>query len=272
LNQEAGPAYAELAASGTGGEIEKAIGFYKAAATHDPNFAVTWVNLGALQRSAGDLEGSRESLETAVVKADRWGLAWLNLGESCEILDDEACARNAYMKALALHPSWTADPYWQSSSLRQSAMKAANATAYNQAPGEPLTMEEVIRQDYLQPVLGTIRVKIKSGELKDAERLLNLTPYFFIRNDSEKVELAWLTAELAAAKGNRTLAVELGVEARNKYEQNKLNDGNVAGIFVYEQDIYQLETLRIFLVPQVTWMQYPGEWQTRMAELKSWQE
>lgn len=272
FNREAGYAHAEQAAAGEPGELQKAIDRFETAIKHDPNFSVNWLNLGALKRTAGDLKGSREALETATVKAEKWGLTWLNLGATCEAAGDEACARNAYMKALDLHPSWTADPYWQGSPLREAAVTAARAAAYSNAPAEPLTMDEVIRQGYIRPVLEMANQKIEEGELEDAERLLKVAPYYFIQNDLEKVDLLWLQAELSAAQGDLDRAVETGTQARQKFEDNRLNGSVAAGVEVYGSGIYQLNTLGIDLVPQVIWMQYPGDWENRMSQLKSWQE
>lgn len=271
FNREAGIAHANLAATGNPGELIKAIDYFQAAVDHDPNFSVNWLNLGALQRAAGNLEEARDSFETATIKADRWGLTWLNLGETCEMALDEGCARQAYLNALSLHPSWVTDPYWQESDLRKSAVMATKS-AHGNTTVDPLTMDTVIRQGYSRPVLELANQKISAGELYDAERLIKLAPMLFARRESEIVDLHWLEAELAAAKGDKMLAVELGAATRDEFEKYKLNDGTVAGVLVYGQDIYQLPTLEIDLVPQVTWMEYPGDWQDRMAQLSSWQE
>lgn len=272
FNLEAGLAHAELAEAGNTKELRKAIEYTKAAVENDPNFALNWLNLGALQRESGDLDNARDSIETAVNKANRWGLAWVNLGEVCEASGDTACAQNAYMKALELHPSWATDPFWYETDLRQAAGAASNPAATTSTVNNPDTMDNVLRQGYIRPVLNLAQEKIAARELDDAERLLDLAPYFFIRDENEKVDLLWLKAELAAAKGNKTLAVKLGTAAREQFEIGRLNDLNVAGILVYGQDIYQLQTLTTYLVPQVTWMQYPGDWQKRMENLESWQE
>ncbi|MHB8932096.1 MAG: O-antigen ligase family protein [Bellilinea sp.] len=271
FNREAGYSHAELANTGDLGELNKAIVNFKAAVEQDPNFAVNWLNLGALQRSAGDLAGSRVSLETATIKAERWGMAWLNLGEVCEQQGDEGCARQAYLKALEREPDWASDPYWQASPLRVSASTTAKSIA-DKPVLESITMDIVIRQGYSRPALGLAEQKISAGELEDAEKLLKLAPMLFARNEGEIVDLHWLEAELAAAKGDIDLAAELGLAAREEFEKNKMTDTTVAGVFVYGQDVYQLPTLGIDLVPQVTWIQYPGDWQQRMERLANWQE
>lgn len=272
LQREAGYAWAELAAQGDTAALEKAILRFEAAAENDPNFALNWLNLGSLQREAGDLTGSRASLETASEKAWKWGLAWLSLGEVCEQQGDEGCARQAYLKALEREPDWTSDPYWQESPLRASTSAAAKAAqSGSESPG-PLVMEKAIQQPYMLPVLKTAEEKIRTGELDDAERLLKVAPMLFVGRETELIELHWLEAELAAAKGDTDLAAELGLLARVEFETNRLNDAIAAGVYVYGPGIYQLPTLGIDLVPQVTWMEYPGDWQDRMAQLSSWQE
>lgn len=272
LQREAGYAWAELAALGDSAALEKAILRFEAAAENDPNFALNWLNLGALQRASGDLDGSRASLETASEKAWKWGLAWLNLGVVCEQQGDESCARQAYLRALELEPDWTSDPYWQGNPLRMSVSAAAKAEQTGSGSLEPLPMEEAIQQPYTQPVLKTAEEKIRTGKLDDAERLLKLAPMLFVRRESELIELHWLEAELAAAQGDFALAAELGLAAREEFETNRLNDSIAAGVNLYGSGIYQLPTLGIDLVPQVTWMEYPGDWQNRMAQLSSWQE
>jgi len=135
-----------------------------------------------------------------------------------------------------------------------------------------MEIDAVIRQGYAGPVLVTAGDKIANGSLDDAERLLKLAPMLFVRNERELVELHWLEVELAAARGNTAMAVELGQAARQEFVDNRLNDAIAAGLYVYGPGIYQLPTLGIDLVPQVTWMQYPGDWQERLQKLEGWQE
>jgi len=272
FQREAGYAWAEAAAQGESAALEKAVSRFEAAVERDPNFAPNWLNLGALQRASGDLTGSRSSLEAATEKAWKWGLAWLNLGEVCEQQGDEGCARQAYLKALEREPDWVSDPYWQESPLRASASAAAKAVKPDGARQEPLEMEKAIQQPYMLPVLKTAKKKIETGELDDAERLLKLAPMLFIGRESELIELHWLDAELAAAQGAFDKAAELGLAAREEFETNRLNDTIAAGVNTYGSGIYQLPTLEIDLVPQVTWMQFPGDWQQRMVRLAYWQE
>jgi len=272
LNREAGYALAELAATGDEAALQNATDRFQAAVNQDPNFALHWLNLGALLKEAGRLDEARTAMETAAARAYRWGLAWLNLGEVCELQADEVCARQAYLKALELAPEWTQDPYWNETTLRQGAVTAAKAIHPGNANPQAPTTSEAIRQSYSTPVLAAAKARLAEGMLDEAERLLKTAPLLFTNRENDLVTLHWLEAELAAARGDTEKAAILGQAARDEFIENRLNDAVVDGINLYGAGIYQLPTLGIDLVPQVTWMQYPGDWQERLQKLGGWQE
>jgi Tfp pilus assembly protein PilF len=77
--------------------------FTRASLVTSGNF-VAHVNLGAILREKGDLEGSRTHLEEATRIAPAYGKAWYQLGMTLAAAGRSADAEAAYARALAIDP------------------------------------------------------------------------------------------------------------------------------------------------------------------------
>lgn len=271
FNREAGYAHAYTAAQGDSEALLIAIERFRTAASLDPYYAPNYLNLGALQLAAGELHAARYSFEKAVSISSRWDLAWLNLGYCCELSDDQDCSRKAYMTALKLNNVWVTDPFWEDNSFRQTVVMATKASDLNEIPSAS-DLRMTLKDGYAKQAIDLAKKKISDGELEEAERLVKISPLLYMKKESDLVEIRWLEAELAATSGNKKMAAELGNEARNEFIEYKFIDSISAGINKYGEMIYLQPTLEIDLVPQVIWMQYPGDWKYRMEKLQEWEE
>lgn len=92
---------------------QDALAAYEHFLTTDPDYAVVWVNVAALQWGRGDRESALASMERAVALApEAWQFA-VNLGNYAGALGRGELARQAYESAVAVYPDITLLPEFE---------------------------------------------------------------------------------------------------------------------------------------------------------------
>lgn len=85
------------------------------------------LNLGVLEKGAGNLPAARDAYRRALVQRPGYGAAWLNLGRLEESANDPAAAEAAYRKAVELDPRYA--PAWLALGQLQSETRRLDEAA-----------------------------------------------------------------------------------------------------------------------------------------------
>lgn len=99
-----------LVADKEGRRAEARKGYLDAVAAAGGDYPEAWLNLGALEKAAGDGAKARAALEKAVALRPSYDLAWTSLGKLHESEGRRAAAEAAYRKAIEADP--THAPAW----------------------------------------------------------------------------------------------------------------------------------------------------------------
>jgi tetratricopeptide (TPR) repeat protein len=237
----------------------------------DPTYSPNLANLGALYRERGDLAQSVDSFTRSTELAPEWALWHLNLGEVYELQESWELSARSYQEALSLEPSWVVDGYWAETSFRSQVLKDWQALRPDAHEDEiQLTEEELIAQSVAAPILERAAQKISEMDFKTAERLLGIAEFAHFRRYTERLELVWLKAEIAASKEDWSRAISLAEEALDGFRYQGAYGPGGAGETLYGTMIFRRQIMEVELVPQLTLIHLPDPWPQRMVKLGSW--
>lgn len=117
-----------LAADREGREADARRAYEKALEVAGGSYPEALLNLGVLERGAGNLPAARDAYRRALAQRPGYGAAWLNLGRLEEAASDPAAAEAAYRKAVELDPRYA--PAWLAlGQLQSEARRLDEATA-----------------------------------------------------------------------------------------------------------------------------------------------
>lgn len=115
-----------LAADRDGRTDEARRSYRKAIAVAKGVYPEAWLNLGVLEKGAGDLAAARAAYEKAIAQRPGYAAAWQNLAKLREAANDTAGAEEAYRRALELDPGY-ASAWLSLGQLRSAQGRTAEA-------------------------------------------------------------------------------------------------------------------------------------------------
>ncbi len=259
------------ASEGNSKALASAIQAMERAVALDSAYSVNHANLGALYKENGKLEQATEEFKQALELAPGWGTWHLNLGEVYEMQEKWDLSAQAYEQALTLESDWVADGFWTGTAFR-SEISAEWQEMNSDIPEEKIQYaeEQVRHQPSAVPILELAAQEIEEQDLPPAERLLDIAQLAYFQNPAQRLELVWLKAEIAAAKGDWAKAISLGEEAMDGFRLQGAYGPGSTGKTLYGTGIFRLGIMKVELVPQLTLIHLPAPWPQRMVRLGSW--
>ena len=106
----------------------------------------------------------------------------------------------------------------------------------------------------------------KNSNQGDAQ-LAGLTYFSY---PAQRMELEWLRAELAYRQNDLDTAVDISAKLLDQLESPGIFGPGSAGASQYYDGVHRHPVLPVELVPQLTVIQLPGEWETRVYEISRW--
>ena len=293
LAGDAGP----LSAKGRDQALDSAIQAYERGIALEPLYAANHANLAVLYRQQGDRTRAMQEMRRAVESAPDGALFHLNLAEYAEESGQRRAALEHYGRVLALRPSLAqAGHYWGLSAVRREALavwESENAPA--PLPVTPTTFEEHIRwgwrhheegagrlaeEDFMRalymspsefaPYLGLGRVYMDRGDYGQAEFYLRQGLELFTLAEGRKVDLLLAYAELAYRQGQLEQAIQRCEVALSMVETPTVYGRGTSGWSPYGWFLFQRESIRPDLLPQLTRLEMTDPLAQRFLELAQW--
>ena len=232
----------------------------------DPYWGLNHANLAALYAYNQDYDLAFIEINKAVDIAPNSSLFAINKGVILEQLKDYEEARNAYVSVLEMNPEWATNYFWRENDFRLSIL-----TSFMTPDESPiLSFEEAINQSYGIPMVKTAQVEMANGNLENTESLARLAGLTYFSYPAQRMELDWLKAELAYRQNDLDTAVDISAKLLDQLESPGIFGPGSAGASQYYDGVYRHPVLPVELLPQMTIIQLPGEWETRVYEISRW--
>lgn len=259
--------YTALLHSDTDENIQTtAIHAMQKAVSFDPYWGLNHANLAALYTYNQQYDQALIEINKAVAIAPNSSLFLLNKGLIFENLVDFESARIVYEMVMENNPEWRTNYFWRENNFRKSIMESFNPVEKTQI----LSFEDAIHQSYGIPMVTTAHDEIEKGALEKAERLAKLAELAYFGNSSERLELDWLEAKLVYEEKNSEELLALSDKILKQLESPGIYGPGSAGSSLYYDGVYRHPVLPMELVPQMSIIYLPGEWETRVYEISRW--
>lgn len=177
-------AYAAGLAAGQGDTeaAAEAVAAYQQALRREPDQALWWANLAAVEWGRGDRAQTLAAMRQAVATAPEAPDLWLNLGRFAEASGDHPAALRAYRRALQLAPRLASAVYWRATPLRRVALATGSRGPYPESvarriwlagdeSGAVELLHRKITRDSTQPrpAIEIARLALETGQVERAE-------------------------------------------------------------------------------------------------------
>lgn len=258
-------AYAAGLAAGRGdvGAAAEAVEAYRRALRDEPQQALWWANLAAVEWQRGERSAAIQAMRRAVAAAPDAADLWLNLGRYAEETGDWVTARHAYRCSLELAPRLKRATFWRATRLRRVALASTSGAPFPEAVARRLwvagdeqqaiaLLHRTITRDPAQPrpFIEIARLALESGQIERAEMHLDaadvLNPI-----GADAAWVALLRADIAAARGDTSQAEALRERAYAAVAPHQTGYG-----WMYGADTAQFQFLSLTipdkLLPQLT--------------------
>jgi len=269
--QQLGLAKSILAGQGQADALEQATAAFTMAAQLDPDWWLNHANLGALYESQNNYASALAEMKTAAELAPKSALTRLNLGVTAEGASEPLVAEQAYQATLNLRPDWAEAYFWRARPFRQRVLAQWRQTA-TPAPMPTLAELEAAAQgaDRASIYVRLAGAYVTMGRLDEAETLLQKATLSFFGAGEDRLELLWVEAELAAARGDLGEAATKGEQAMNGYQQQSAFGPGAFGEATYGLIVFRQETMAVDLAPQLTPAPFTDLWARRMLQVGDW--
>ncbi len=232
----------------------------------DPYWGLNHANLAALYAYNNQFDQALIEINKAVEIAPNSSLFALNKGVILEQLQEYVEARKAYIFVLNMNPEWSTNYFWRKNNFRMSIL-----TSFVTPDESPiLSFEEAIHQSYGIPMVRTADIEMAKGNLKNAESLAQLAGLTYFSYPAQRMELEWLKAELAYEQSDLDTALEISEKLLGQLNSPGIFGPGSAGASQYYDGVYRHPVLPVELVPQMTIIHLPGEWETRVYQISRW--
>lgn len=271
-HQERGLTSSILAGEGDRPALSRAIAAFEAVVGLDPDWWLNHSNLAALYLADGNEAGALRESRLAVRVGAGSPLAQLNYGIIAEASGQPDEARQGYLAVLALRPDWAEAYFWRATRFRADISAAWRATAVLLPPLSLTELQQLAQGgDESRQYTPLIAEYLRQGRLDEVEALLRRADLAYVVTGEDQLEVVWLKAELAAARGNLDSAVEQGQRAIDGYEAQSALGPGTFGQAAYGQVFFRRDTLAVDLVPQLTPAPFTDKWAARWLTLGDWQ-
>jgi tetratricopeptide (TPR) repeat protein len=230
-------------------------------------------NLAALYEPQNNYVAALAEMQIAARLAPRSALAHLNLGVAAEGAGERPAAGGAYHDALNLRSDWADAYFWRATPFRQQVLAQWRQTA-TPTPAPTLAELEAAAQsaDRADTYVRLASAYVALGRLDEAGSLLQKATLAFFGTGEVRLELLWVEAELAAARGDLQGAVARGEEAVNGYQLQSAFGPGAFGEATYGLIVFRQETMAVDLTPQLTRAPFTDLWARRMLQVGGWYE
>ncbi len=264
--QQLGLAEGYLAKQGDTQALDRSIAAFERAVAIDPYWSLNHANLGALYRARGDLAAARAEWRQAVQRAPQATLFVLRYGEALEESGETAQAQETYRQALEQAPAWIDAGFWDETALRQAAR---DGWLREHPAGSPsiseLEAKLVANPSEVVAYLPLIRAYLDAGRLVDAARIAQEAHLAQTTLETDWLDLQWLEAEIAAARGDYAQAVSLGQASIDRQRALIAYTPGFTGGRGYGPWMFRQVTMGVETVPQLEGVWALGE-SERMIE------
>ena len=269
--QQSGLVNSILAESGEPGALDQAINDFENVVALDPDWWLNHANLAALFSARGDQQAALREFREAVKLGSGSPLLQLNYGLAAESAGQMDEAEQAYSQALTLRPDWADAYFWRSTPFRAEVLAvwrgvAPPPMAKTLAEMQALATDADRARDYTPLIAAYLRM----GRLAEAEQLMMKADLALVDTGEDRVEVLWLKAELAAARGDLQSAVELGKEAIEGYQSQSAFGAGGFGRAAYGLVFFRQEAMAVDLVPQLAVAPFTDNWAARYVTLGDW--
>jgi len=207
-----------------------------------------------------DYDLALTEINKAVDIAPNSSLFAINKGVILEQLKDYEEGRTTYKFVLGMNPGWATNYFWRENDFRLSIL-----TSFVTPDESPiLSFEEAINQSYGIPMVKTAQVEMANGNLENTESLARLAGLTYFSYPAQRMELDWLKAELAYRQNDLDTAVDISAKLLDQLESPGIFGPGSAGASQYYDGVYRHPVLPVELVPQLTIIHLPGEWEQRV--------
>jgi tetratricopeptide (TPR) repeat protein len=232
----------------------------------DPYWGLNHANLAALYAYNQDYDLALTEINKALDMAPNSSLFALNKGVILEQLNDYEEARTSYKFVLEMNPEWASNYFWRENEFRNSIL-----TSFVTPDESPImSFDEAIHQSYGIPMVITAQVEMANGNLENAETLAQLSGLTYFSIPAQRMEVDWLKAELAYQQNDLNTALDISAKLLDQLESPGIFGPGSAGASQYYDGVYRHPVLPVELVPQMTVIHLPGEWETRVYEISRW--
>lgn len=232
----------------------------------DPYWGLNHANLAALYANNKQYDLALLEIDEAIEIAPNSSLFALNKGAILEEIQDYEEARKTYEFVLEMNPEWATNYFWRENDFRRSIL-----TSFVTPDESPiLRFEEAINQSYGLPMIRTAQIEMAKGNLENAETLAQLAGLTYFSYPAQRMELEWLKAELAFEQSDLDNALAISEELLGQLNSPGIFGPGSAGTSQYYDGVYRHPVLPVELVPQMTIIHLPGEWETRVYEISRW--
>lgn len=232
----------------------------------DPYWGLNHANLAALYAYNNQFDQALMEINKAVEIAPNSSLFALNKGVILENLNDFENAKEIYEVVLEINPEWRINYFWRENDFRKAIIQSFQFKEETQI----LSFEEAIHQSYGIPMVRTADIEMAKGNLKNAESLAQLAGLTYFSYPAQRMELEWLKAELAYEQSDLDTALEISEKLLGQLNSPGIFGPGSAGASQYYDGVYRHPVLSVELVPQMTIIHLPGEWETRVYEISCW--
>jgi tetratricopeptide (TPR) repeat protein len=271
--QQLGLAKSILADAGQPEALEQAIAAFEKTVQLDPAWWLNHANLGSLYAAQNDHAAALAEMQTAVELAPRSALAHLNLGVAAEGAGERALAESVYQATLNLRPDWADAYFWRATPFRSQVLAAWRQTA-PPTPTPTLAELETATQggDRAGQYIRLASAYLELGRLDEIEVLLKKAGLAFFESEEVRLEMLWVEAEWAAARGDWRTAAIKGEQAVYGYQLQSAFGPGAFGQATYGPIVFRQETMAVDLAPQLTRAPLTDRWAQRMLQVGGWYE
>lgn len=260
-----------LAAEGDAGRLDQAIAEFETTVQLDPDWWLNHANLAALYLARGDAQSALREYRAALDLGYGSPLLQLNVGMAAESANELDDARAAYMKALSLRHDWADAYFWRATPFRSQVLGEWRSIT----PAEPAPtlaqLEAASRgADRVRDYTPLIARYLQMGRVDDAGALLKTAELAYFDTGEDRLEVMWLKAELAAARGDLMAAAELGEAAAEEYQMQSVFGPGAFGATSYAQVFFRQESMAVEFVPQLTPAPFIDKWAARLVQAGDW--
>jgi tetratricopeptide (TPR) repeat protein len=277
--------------------LAEAIGSYEVGVRRSPNYALNWLNLGALYRQAGDGQEALTCVERAVKLAPEWAVVHLNLGQVLEEIGHQDEAAHHYQRALDGIPDSAHAYFWRTTSCRTHArdswLKAESARESASAPAAAelwyRTGQRALEvEDYaqaleafgraldLKPLVRFYLAKASAlealGRYGEAEENLRTGGFAGAGGKMERARARFALARLLHSQGQSEKAIRTALGAVEMARDPATHLGGNPAHIEYAHYLFHAPAFSQALLPQVTLITVTDEVARWMLELGGWYE